>query len=208
MKQNINLYQPQFRPEQRIFPAKVAFIAMGLMIVAMFSIYGFAAKRVSGVQSELDLAENLETAALERLQGLRPLIAAVTGETSWSQRLDETMVAIQQKQTVLNLVKGTQFGDLRGFSRHLRALGQQEIDGLWLTRIALSASGGSTRLEGMAIRPELVPIYVQQLTATAAFTEQGFQRFRIESPAESGEGPVAFSMDSEVELETTAEVRP
>jgi len=206
MKQQINLYQPEFRPQQRLFPAQFAFLATGLMLLAMLAIYGFATQRVGGVQKELELAAVLESAALERLQNLRPLILSVTGEMSWSERLDDTMQTIRKKQAVLNLVKGTQLGDPRGFSRHLRALAEQEIDGLWLTQISLSALGDNTRLEGLALRPELVPLYVQRLTKKSPFAEQGFQRFQIESPEATDAGPVAFSMDSQVLLNTTAEL--
>ncbi len=61
----------------------------------------------------------------------------------------------------------------------------------------LSALGDKTRLEGRAIRAELIPLYVQELTAETPFADQRFNRFQIDSPVDDDESALRFSMDSE-----------
>ncbi len=106
---------------------------------------------------------------------------------------------------MLELIKGSAFGETQGFSRHMRALARQDVEGIWLTRIVLAGESHKTRLEGRALRAELIPLYVQELTTEEPFAEQRFQRFQIDSPEDETDTAVYFSMDSEMQL--TADAR-
>ncbi|MDH3533305.1 MAG: hypothetical protein OEO82_10270 [Gammaproteobacteria bacterium] len=200
MNQQINLYQVQYRPQMRIFPAGFMLKATGIALFAMLVLFGFAQQRIDGIEQELEIVARQEAVALERLQSVGPLINAVTGETNWSQQLDDSLRMLAERQAVLNLIQGSALGDTQGFSRHLRALARQDIEGIWLTHIALSALGDKTRLEGRAIRAELIPLYVQDLTAEAPFAEQRFHHFQIDSPVDDEGSALKFSMDSEILL--------
>lgn len=165
------------------------------MLLALLVIYVFARSELSSIEDEFEIVARQEAAALERLQNVRPLITAVTGEQSWSEQLEEASRTLAERQAALSLIQGTSLGDTKGFSRHLRALARQDIDGVWLTHIVLSALGDQTRIEGRAVRAELIPLYVQNLTAEPAFEKQRFHRFQIENP-DDDDPWLTFSMDS------------
>ena len=200
MIQQINLFQPQFRPQTRLFPAWFMLQATGALLIAMFFMYGFAQQRIAGIEQELEIVTRQESAAVDRLQNIGPLIKSVTGEKNWSEQLDDSLRMLAERQAVLNLIQGTTFGDTQGFSRHLRALARQDVEGVWLTRLVLSAQGDKTRLEGRAIRADLIPVYVQDLTLETPFAEQRFHRFRIDNSEEDDETALHFSMNSDVLL--------
>ena len=200
MNQQINLYQIQYRPQTHVFPAWVMVQATGILLFAMFLMYGFAQQRVDGIEQELEIVARQESVALDRLQNIGPLINAVTGETNWSEQLDDSLRMLAERQAILNLIQGSTLGETKGFSRHMRALARQNIEGVWLTRIVLSALRDETRLEGRAIRAELIPMYVQDLTAEAPFAEQRFRRFQIDNPVDDEETALQFSMNSDVLL--------
>ncbi len=195
MKQQINLYRPEFRPETNAFQSAFMFQAAGIMLLALLVIYVFARSELSSIEDEFEIVARQEAAALERLQNVRQLITAVTGEQSWSEQLEEASRTLAERQAALSLIQGTSLGDTKGFSRHLRALARQDIDGVWLTHIVLSALGDQTRIEGRAVRAELIPLYVQNLTAEPAFEKQRFHRFQIENP-DDDDPWLTFSMDS------------
>jgi hypothetical protein len=197
MNQQINLYQVQFRPQTRMFPAWAMLQTLGILVLAMLLMYGFATQRINSVERELLVVARQEAVALERLQNIGPLINAVTGETNWAEQLDDSLRMLAERQAVLNLIQGSTLGDTRGFSRHMTALSRQDVDGVWLTNIVLAALGDKTRLEGRAIRAELIPLYVQNLTAEPAFAEQRFHRFQISSPEDDAETALKFSMHSD-----------
>jgi len=198
MKQQINLYQAQYRPQTRMFPASIMLQATGLLVLAMLLMYALAQQRVGGIEQELEIMAHQEVVAIERLENIGPLIKSMTGETTWAEQLDDSLRLLAERQAVLELIRGSTFGETQGFSRHLRALGRQDIEGIWLTRIILSGLGDKTRLEGRAIRAELIPLYVQDLTAAAPFAKQRFNRFQIDSPDDATESALQFSMDSDV----------
>lgn len=200
MKQQINLYQVKYRPQTRMFPASIMLQVAGVSLFGMLLLFAFAQQRVAGIEQEMKVVARQESVALERLQDIGPLIHAVTGETNWSEQLDDSLRMLAERQAVLNLIQGSTLGDTKGFSRHMRALARQDVDGLWLTHIVLSALGDKTKLEGRAIRAELIPLYVQGLTIEAPFAEQRFNRFQIDSPADDEGTALKFSMDSEVLL--------
>lgn len=200
INQQINLYQVQYRPQTHMFPAWFILQAIAILVCSMLLMYGFAQQRVDGVLQELEIVTRQEAVAIDRLQNIGPLITAVTGETNWSEQLDDSLRMLAERQAVLNLIQGSTLGDTQGFSRHLRALARQDTDGVWLTRLALSAQGDKTRLEGRALSAELIPLYVQYLTAEAPFAEQRFHRFRIDNPVEDDNKALRFSMNSDVLL--------
>ena len=158
----------------------------------------YAGSRVGSLDDELALAAQQETAAVERLTNIRATLDAVVGSKSWAERVEDALAELRERQSVLALVQGSSLGETRGFSRHLRALASQDIDGIWLTHIALSAEGDQTRLEGWTRRAELVPSYVQDLIAKAPFAKQRFHQFQIDNPIDNDSNALLFTMDSRV----------
>lgn len=197
INQQVNLYRAEFRPETNAFQSAFIFQAAGVLVLTLCLIYMFAQQGVTGVDAELEIVARQEAAAIERLENVRPLITAVTGEQSWSAQLEEAARTLAERQTVLAMIQGSTFGDTKGFSRHLRALARQDVDGIWITHLVLSALGDKTRIDGRAIRAELIPLYVQNLTAEPAFAQQRFHRFQIDNPVDDDDPALTFSMNSQ-----------
>lgn len=200
MQQQINFYRDEFRSEDQIFCATTLLKFCGAVLLAMLLTYAFAVQKVDGIENESKIIAMQETAAVERLVKIRPIISSIGGERTWSERLDDATRSLEEKQLVLSLLQGSSLGDTKGFSRHLRSLARQHMDGLWLTHINLSALGDRTRLDGKALRGELVPVYLQNLAEEPPFAEQRFNRFQINGSEEPGSSIVTFSVDSEAEL--------
>jgi len=197
MQQQINFYQRSFRPQTPFFSGAVITQSLAAVAIMMLVSYGYAWQRVEAMQSELQLVARQETAALERLKKLGPIINSVTGETSLAAQMEDALQTLENKQFMLSLVNGSTLGDTQGFSRHLRSLALQNLDGLWLTQITLSGTGAKTQLRGRAQRPELVPTYVQALAGERPFAEQRFQQFQINRPNDTADDIVEFAMSSE-----------
>lgn len=200
MNQQVNFYQAEFRNEEQIFGATTMLLGCGSIMLTMLLIYVFAVQKVGSIESELQIVVSQETAAVERLEKLRPVFTAVSGEKTWSERLDDATQSLEEKQLVLSLVQGSALGDTQGFSRYLKSLARQDTDGLWLTQISLSALGDKTRLEGKALRAELVPVYLQALADEPPFAAQRFHQFQITGSEDLTNGIVTFSMNSEAQL--------
>lgn len=199
MHQQINFYRAEFRNTETNFGATSIAVGCAAVAIAMLVVYVFAVGQLSGIDKELQIVSQQEAVALKQLEKMQPLIGAVSGEQTWAQRLDDATRALEEKQLVLSLVQGSTLGDTLGFSRYLRSLARQDTDGLWLTRISLSAQSNRNRLQGKALRAELVAMYLQRLADEPPFARQRFNQFQIEGPS-SGENAVTFSMDSDDQL--------
>lgn len=203
MRQQINFYRAEFRNTKTTFAATSIVAGCATAVAAMLVVYVFAVGQLSGIDKELQIFSHQENAALQRLEQMQPLIGALSGEQTWAQRLDDATRALEEKQLVLSLVQGSTLGDTLGFSRYLRSLARQDTDGLWLTRISLSALGNRNRLQGKALRAELVATYLQRLADEPPFARQRFNQFQIEGP-EDGDSAVTFSMNSDDQLVANA----
>lgn len=197
MKQQINLYQSAIRPEKQLFSGRALLQTAPLAVVALLLTYGIGAYRVNTLGEEMELLHQQDSSATQRAERLVAVIAELNGGEDLSRQLEKQMRAMNELETLLDLLRELGLGDTTGFSRYLKSLARQRLDGLWLTRIALSGSGAQTVLEGKALDAELVPLYLQHLSAEPPFVGKGFTRFTIERPEDLAPGVVTFSMHSE-----------
>ena len=197
MQQQINLYQSGFRRTTQIFCATSLIRAGGIIMFAMLLTYGFAVHKLSNVDTELQIVGDQDAAFVQHLQKLQATIADLEIKMSGAERLDDAMRLLDEKKLILALVQSSTLGDSEGFSRYLTSLARQDTDGLLLTQINLSAFGDRTRLEGQALRADLVPAYLQGLAGEPPFAHQKFHHFQIIGAADPASGIVSFSLNSE-----------
>ena len=200
MQQQINFYRSEYRTIRQEFSSGMLLASCGAIVVAMFVGYGFSMYKALGIERELKIITDQEQAAIVRLENFQPNMSAGGGDQSWEQRLEEARRSLRDQQLVLGMVADSSLGNTQGFSHHLTSLARQDTDGLWLTHIGLSALGDKTRLEGQALRAELVPAYLQSLAEEPPFAEQRFHQFQIDGPEQPAGGIVTFSMNSDAQL--------
>jgi hypothetical protein len=181
MRQQINLYQPIFRPHHRPFAAATALWTLGLVVVALLASWGYGMVRVTHLGRDL---VQLRAQQQQQLQ-----IAASAG-TSRSERpspialqaqANQLLADLKQRQQALAVLRSGAAGDAGGFARRLEALAHRHIDGLWLDHIVLVGGAGIASLSGRTLDPDLVPVYLQALTAESALAGTRFEAFGIES---------------------------
>lgn len=192
MKQNINLYQPAARRSAGLNGRAMVFTWAGVVAACLVAQL-WLDSRVAGVKRQLRITQDQVVAAGHELNGLTASLMAGT-DTALEAELNEALRELDLRETILGLVSGDSAGDVEGFSAQLRALARQPAEGVWLTRVRVSAPGARTTLEGRALSPEAVPLYLRQLSAEAALAGQRFDAFEIERPEEDGE-PIRFSMN-------------
>lgn len=204
MYQQINFYRSEFTHRKDRLGAGTLLGISGVIVLAMIAVYLYATYEMMTVKSELKTVKSLERAATERLENFNPDADAASGAESWSNRLEDAKRALRDQELVLTMVVDSSLGDIDGFSRYLRSLARMNTDGLWLSRVRLSAMGDNTQLVGQALRPELIPIYLQELSAEEPFALQRFSQFLIDRPKEESGGAkqssgdfVTFSLSSE-----------
>jgi len=193
VKQNINLFQPVARRDGGTFNSKNIFLiwAATLLIATAYQVW--LAQRNTATINKTQRVQLDLVGAEERLNAMTASRVA-GGDSELEARLNEALRELDLRETILGLVSGNTAGDIDGFSDQLRSLARQEASGVWLTRVRVTSPGSRTTLEGRALSPEAVPLYLRQLSEETALAGQRFDIFEIQRPEEEGEA-IRFSMN-------------
>jgi len=182
MSQQINLYSPLFRKQKKLFTARAGTQALGVVLIALLALYGFARYQVTELARQAREFGAQVQAGLERIKKL-PAAAVPADEKQLDARIAELEARVQSAEQLLGptaSLRGTQ-----GYADALRALARQRLEGVWLMSITLTGDSGELSLVGKALRAELVPQYIDRLTKDPAMQGRQFATLAIEREAPS-----------------------
>ena len=198
MNQNINLYQPMFRRERKLFSAhtmgiSIAILVAGLVLIQIVNQLGY-----NRLETRLTELEQEEQQALDRLERMREELPTPTESPALQQRVERTEQQRDLRRRALELLDAGEVGRSEGFSEHLAGVARQRIDPVWLTRIHLSEGGRHIHFEGRTLNPDRVPGWVRRLADEAAYEGVTFRHMRIEQDAEAAaeQGALAFRLST------------
>lgn len=186
MEQQINLYQPIMGAEKRLFSAGTITTSIVLFALCLGAISGFAAWRVRSAEraiAEIERQGSARQSALER--GLNALHAGSSLE-SLDAEARKLAAYIAEREQVLAAVQHGAVDVTSGFSAQLEALGRQQVDGLWLRRIVLSAGDKRLALAGATQDASLVAQYLAALAAEPTLGGARFDHFQLHRPSSAG----------------------
>ena len=200
MKRNVNLLLRESGAGQH--PLTARNVAWGWAVVALaLAALQFGLDRRADTRHRAAEALTLEVAAAEEAITAQAAARIAGPDPQLEARLAAVMRELDLRETVVGLLGGAAAGDIDGFSAQLRSLARQNADGVWLTRVEVTAPGAQTTLEGAALAPEFVPVYLRRLSAEPALAGQRFDRFEIER-GEEQDDHVSFAMNR---VDSTAE---
>lgn len=186
MNQQINLFQPIFRAQRKIFSAIVIAQIIGIATVALLLIYGYSywqTRQLFTEYSRLQQQQNELTAKLTQFQTTLPKQVRSEALGRELKKLEDER---NLKAEAVNALKDRSLGSTAGFSQQLAALGSHRTRGLWLTDILFAGGGADFELAGRAMDARLVPQYLQVLAAGPTFDGIAFKSMRIgQAPAHS-----------------------
>lgn len=184
MKQQINLYQPIFRRQKKIFSAAAMLQVCAFFLVVFMGIYVYGQAKLQPLQNQLDTLNrdlvtlNSQLSNLERQQGQPSGSRLLENET---RRLEAELAKRLQVQ---KLLMSADDGNTRGFSGYLEAFARQHVQGTWLTRFSIAAGGTELGLEGKTLTSELVPVFIDRLSDESLLTGMSFNVMELTRPAQ------------------------
>jgi Tfp pilus assembly protein PilN len=182
MQQQVNLYRPIFRKQEKKFSAKAMAQAGAAILVGVVVIYGLMSWQVSGQRTEVSQAEKQLLASSKRLEdATRQFGAGAKG------RLLEDEVTRLEKQVatrlqIRELLTRGLFSNTTGYSAFFLAFARQHVPGVWITGFDITGAGEDMRLQGRTTDPAQVPRYVQRLSAEKTVAGREFQVFVLSRP--------------------------
>jgi len=197
VRQQINLYQPIFRREKRVFSATTLVQILGVIVLGMAVLYGWGSwqTRLLG-QAVQDLTAQ-RNATQARFEQLTAELAARQDDAELKARIAALEAELAAKRKLQHWLG--QQGDARprGFAAQVEALARQHRPGLQLERIVLGADGPRVSLAGNATAAAELVAYLRRLGQEAAFRGLQFRTLQVERPADAAR--VQFVVASERE---------
>ena len=174
LKQEVNLFQSQFRPKQELLsPVQCALIL--LLMLGVFGAFGWLkSQQVNGIEQQLaDLDQRHQTmlAQIARL--------AAAKEERQKHAINAADINLKEndlkvRRELLATLSAGKYGSTEGFSAYLVALARQHVEGSWITGLSVQQGGDQLAVAGSVLQPELAPAYLRNLSNEEIFSGKKF----------------------------------
>lgn len=183
MSQQINLFNPVFLKQRKVFTALAMAQALGVLLAGIAALAWYSERSVAQLQAQADQS----TRQLERRQASLQAATAEMKPKVRSPELEAQLLQLELERTALRdasdvLGRGA-IGNTRGYSDYFRAFARQDTPGLWLTGVSIEGAGASISIDGRATDAALVPGYIGQLSHETVLKGKTFASLEITTPA-------------------------
>lgn len=178
LHQQINLYQPAFRKQEQLLSAATMFQSVGVIAVALLTIYAFGLVQVSKLETQALELEGLERAKSVQLASV-DTASGPARRAEIERELEALNARLSEQQKLIEVLERESPGSAVGFSRYLAALARQQHPGVWLTNISVNGAREALELHGRSFDAQRVPDYLAALTQESALNGQRFDNFSI-----------------------------
>jgi hypothetical protein len=179
MAQQLNLIDPSFRRNSNRLNVRTMLIAAASVYVLLVVLNGAAGKDRRALEVRKNEAENRLVVAKAELEKATAAAKKRDPDKRLVDEIARLELKLQVHREVLAALETGGLGDPDGFSRYLTALAKQRVDGVWLTRIAVSAADSQLVLAGRMLRAELLPAYIRVLNRDEALRGKRFGELRL-----------------------------
>ena len=185
MSQQINLFNPIFLQQKKIFSSRTMAQALAVLVLGVAAMAAYGDMRVKSLQRQAD-------AGATQLQQRQARLAAVTAEFPPRQKDPTLAGAVSEAERQLGALREVsgvlqrgELGNTRGYAEYFRALARQHVEGLWLTGITIHGAGNEIGVRGRALDAQAVPGYLTRLTREPVLQGKGFGSLQISEGAKA-----------------------
>lgn len=182
MSQQINLFNPIFLKQQKHFSAKTMAEALGLILIGAILLSVYTNFQLSSLKKDAESASAQLKLAQAQLTKVTTEVATQQKSKSLEDDIHKTESEVASLQQVFNILKKGEFGNTKGYSEYWRAFSRQIVDGIWLTGISISGAGNEIGIDGKALSPELVPMYINRLRREPVMQGKSFATLEMQVP--------------------------
>ncbi|MCR4332839.1 MAG: PilN domain-containing protein, partial [Sulfuricaulis sp.] len=154
--------------------------------------------QVGALKSELKRAEQQHAAATKRLADATEKFGQGPGRTSLDGEIARMESEIVAKQRIQEILQRGIFSNTHGFSDYFVSFARQHTPGVWLTGFDITGAAEQMTLAGRSTNPELVPRYMQKLSAEKTLSGIEFRVFQMNRPAADAKEPDARYVEFQV----------
>lgn len=159
MYQQINLYQPVFRRQRKVFSAVTLLQISGVVAMLLLGFYLHARWTLHSLDTTV-ASLSTQYQLLETQLGYLEQDSA--GGLDVGAEVEQLQQNLDRREALLENFARLDFRDSTAFGEFFETLARRTQPGLWLTGINLTEDG-DTELRGSTLDPTLVPRYLQAM---------------------------------------------
>jgi len=192
IQQQVNLYHPIFRRQEKKFSALAMLQAGGAVLGGIILIYAYSAWQLSSLRQASAQIERETVTATQQIEQMGRQLASRPADPALKDEVQRLEMMVDASQRLRGVLQRERFGNTEGFSNHLIAFARQHVAGVWLTGVSIDGAGEDLTVEGHSSDPELVPRYLQKLSAEKILSGTQFQTFVMNRPEGKATNYVEF----------------
>jgi len=163
MSQQINLFNPEFLQQKKIFTATTMALALGVLVTGLLGL-GIAAKlRADSLQAQADSGATQLDKTQKRLDSVSAEFVPRKEDPRLAEELSIAQNELVGLKEVADVIERGELGDTQGYAEYFRALARQSSEGLWLTGVSIAGAGLEIGVRGRAMDPAMVPGFLGRL---------------------------------------------
>jgi hypothetical protein len=163
MSQQINLFNPEFLQQKKVFTASAMAISLGVLALGLAAVSVAAKVRADGLQAQAVLGAAQLEKTRKRLSSVTAEFRPRQPDPKLAEELAEAQGELGDLKGVADKIERGELGNTRGYAEYFRALARQSVDGLWLTGVSIAGAGLDIGVRGRAIDPAMVPGFLGRL---------------------------------------------
>ncbi|MGV7207477.1 hypothetical protein ACLB1G_06450 [Oxalobacteraceae bacterium A2-2] len=188
MSQQINLYNPIFLKQKKVFTALPMAQALGVIVLGALAVGWYASHQVKELEQRAAAGRTLVAEREARLLKARQQFAPRHLNPALAAEVAQAEQELHALKDVEQVLQGGALGNTAGYAEYFRALARQNVSGLWLTGLTISGAGHDIGVQGRAMQPTLIPSYIARLTSEKVMRGKTFASLDIARP---GAAPAA-----------------
>ncbi len=200
MTQQINLFNPIFLKQKKIFSAAAMAQALCVLLAGVLAVAFYARHNVHALQVEADAGRDRLVQREERLNKVKAEFAPRQKSAELDAQLAEAEARMQALRNVAGVIERGELGNTSGYAEYFKALARQNPSGVWLTGVSISGAGNELGVQGRALDPALVPAYLGRLAREPVMRGKAFGSLKISQASAAKDAPAApfveFSLDA------------
>ncbi|MEQ8955008.1 MAG: hypothetical protein RL120_12830 [Gammaproteobacteria bacterium] len=163
MKQQINLYLPEFRVKKD--PVTVVLMAqvVGGVCALLFLLTSWDVLSRWQLGNQLEQLQASLAEETRRTDELEDQLALRSQNNELSTRLQRSEERLEASRQIRDFLSQTALGNVEGFSEYFKDLSRASMDGLSITEFAFTNGGADAHLVGQVVDSAMVPRYVSNI---------------------------------------------
>jgi len=163
MAQQINLFNPIFLKQKKLFSAVTMLQALGLLLGGILAFYAYTLRETQALARVTEDTGRQLKAQSEQVARLTQEFSPQGRSKMLSEEVVRMTTRLKQREDMLSVLRTGGLGNTEGFARYLSAFARQSMGGVWLTGFTIGGDEAELLLTGRVLHPDLVPAYIRAL---------------------------------------------